>query len=127
MKSIRTKKTSFLSKYLVDDNFFTGRWQNVFFVFCFSIFSAPMLQAGDIEKGKAKSMMCASCHGKDGVGISDDYPNLAGQKETYLVAQMKAFRDGDRKNMIMMPMAKPLSDDDIENLAAYYSSLPAKK
>lgn len=53
----------------------------------------------------------------------DMWPNLAGQKAGYLVAQMKAFRDGQRPNPMMAPMAAPLSDDDIANLAAYYSSL----
>lgn len=82
---------------------------------------------GDVEKGKAKAAICASCHGKDGVGIADIYPNLAGQKAAYTELQLKAFRDGQRKNMMMAPMAKPLSDEDIANLAAYYESLPAKK
>jgi len=51
------------------------------------------------------------------------YPNLAGQKSEYLVAQLRAFRDGNRTNPIMSPMASHLSDMDIENLAAYYSAL----
>jgi cytochrome c553 len=51
------------------------------------------------------------------------WPNLAGQKEGYLVKQLKAFRDGVRTDPMMSPMAKPLTDDDIENLAAYFSSL----
>ena len=82
---------------------------------------------GDAAKGKAKSMICASCHGKDGVGVLPTYPNLAGQKAAYTEMQLRAFRDGQRKNMVMTPMAKPLSDQDILNLAAYYESLPAKK
>lgn len=82
---------------------------------------------GDAAKGKAKSMICASCHGKDGVGVLPTYPNLAGQKAAYTEMQLRAFRDGLRKNMVMTPMAKPLSDQDILNLAAYYESLPAKK
>ncbi len=56
------------------------------------------------------------------------YPNLAGQKEQYLVLQIKAFRDGERKNMVMSAMASGLSDTDIINLSAYYASLdPAGK
>ena len=51
------------------------------------------------------------------------YPNLAGQKEQYLVLQIKAFRDGERKNMVMAPMAAGLSDTDIANVSAYFSSL----
>lgn len=84
--------------------------------------------AGDIAAGKAKSATCAACHGANGISQIPMYPNLAGQKEQYLVLQMKAFRDGERKNMVMAPMAKPLSDDDIANLSAYYASLdPAGK
>ncbi len=81
------------------------------------------MAAGDAAAGKAKSAVCAGCHGANGVSAAPIYPNLAGQKEAYLVAQLKAFRDGTRANAIMAPMAKPLSDADIDNLAAYYSSL----
>ncbi|WMS87996.1 c-type cytochrome [Pleionea litopenaei] len=83
--------------------------------------------AADIEKGKQKALICGSCHGKDGVGIAENIPNLAGQKETYLALQLLAFRDGFRKNMQMTPMAKGLTDEDIQNIAAFYASLPAKK
>lgn len=79
--------------------------------------------AGDIEKGKAKSTTCVACHGANGISLIPMYPNLAGQKEQYLALQMKAFRDGTRKNMIMAPMAAGLSDEDIANLSAYYASL----
>lgn len=79
--------------------------------------------AGDAVKGKAKSASCVACHGADGVGTSPIYPNLAGQKEQYILSQLKAFKSGERKNPIMAPMAQPLSDQDMEDLAAYYSSL----
>jgi cytochrome c553 len=79
--------------------------------------------AGDAAAGKAKSAACGACHGMNGISANDIWPNLAGQKAGYLVAQMKAFRDGQRKNPMMSPMAAPLSDTDIDNLAAYYSSL----
>lgn len=79
--------------------------------------------AGDAAKGKAKSATCVACHGGNGISMIPMYPNLAGQKEQYLVLQLKAFRDGERKNMIMAPMAMGLSDDDIANLAAYYAGL----
>ncbi|OIN14288.1 c-type cytochrome [Oceanisphaera psychrotolerans] len=88
-----------------------------------ALLSAPALAAGDAEAGKAKSAVCAACHGAEGISAMDIYPNLAGQKEAYLVAQLKHFRDGERQNPIMAPMAKPLSDQDIEDLAAYYSGL----
>lgn len=79
--------------------------------------------AADIDAGKAKSAVCAACHGANGISQIPMYPNLAGQKEQYLVIQLKAFRAKERNNMVMAPMAAGLSDDDIANLSAYYSSL----
>ena len=85
--------------------------------------AANVNAAGDPEAGKSKSATCVACHGANGISMIPMYPNLAGQKEQYLVLQMKAFRDGERKNMVMSPMAAGLSDEDIANLAAYYASL----
>ena len=79
--------------------------------------------AGDPAAGKVRSATCAGCHGADGISAVPTYPNLAGQKEAYLIMTLKGFRDGSRKNNIMNPMAKSLTDADIENLAAFYSSL----
>jgi cytochrome c553 len=79
--------------------------------------------AGDAEKGKAKTTTCVACHGSNGISQIPMYPNLAGQKEQYLVLQLKAFRDGTRKNPVMAPMAAGLSDEDIDNLSAYYAGL----
>ena len=85
--------------------------------------NATAVFAGDAAAGKSKSATCAACHGANGISPNEMWPNLAGQKAGYLVAQMKAFRDGQRANPMMAPMAAPLSDDDIANLAAYYASL----
>jgi len=79
--------------------------------------------AGDAAAGKGKAATCAGCHGPEGISSNPMWPNLAGQKEGYLVKQLKAFRDGTRADPMMSPMAKPLSDADIENLAAYFSTL----
>ena len=79
--------------------------------------------AGDAAAGKAKAASCAGCHGAEGISGNPMWPNLAGQKEGYLIKQMKAFRDGTRVDPLMAPMAKPLTDSDIDNLAAYFSSL----
>ena len=84
---------------------------------------ASVAQAADVEAGKAKSAVCAACHGGTGISPTPIWPNLAGQKEQYLVAQMTAFRDGARVNAQMAPMVQNLTDEDIANLAAYYSSL----
>lgn len=88
-----------------------------------SMITTNALAAGDAEKGKAKSTTCVACHGSNGISMIPMYPNLAGQKEQYLVLQLKAFRDGERKNMVMAPMAAGLSDEDINNLSAYYAGL----
>jgi cytochrome c553 len=79
--------------------------------------------AGDPEAGKAKSRTCAGCHGANGISNSPMWPNLAGQKEAYLAGALQMYKDGRRANAMMAPMAKGLSDTDIANLAAYYSSL----
>jgi len=81
-------------------------------------------RAADEQIGKKLSDgSCAACHGQNGIGIIPLYPNLAGQKREYLIAQLRAFRDGSRKNPIMSPMAVHLSDADIENVAAYLAAL----
>ncbi len=79
--------------------------------------------AGDPEAGKAKATVCAACHGPAGFSPSGQWPNLAAQKEEYIVLQLKAFKDGSRKNALMSPQAASLSDKDIENLASYYASM----
>jgi len=78
---------------------------------------------GDPAAGKEKSSTCAACHGANGISPNDLWPNLAGQKSGYLVKQLKAFRDGDRSDPMMSPMAANLTDEDINDLAAYFSSL----
>lgn len=85
--------------------------------------SANAVAAGDAAAGKAKAGVCAACHGATGVSMAPNFPNLKGQKDAYLVKQIKAFRDGTRKDPSMAPMVKNLTDADIENLAAYFSSL----
>ena len=79
--------------------------------------------AGDAAAGKAKSATCAGCHGAKGVSAIPTYPNLAGQKAAYLTKQMKAFKDGTRKDPTMNAMAKPLSDADMANISAYYAGM----
>lgn len=89
---------------------------------CLTLLSAPVF-AGDAAAGKSKAATCVACHGADGVSINPMWPNLAGQKELYLAKQMKDFREGKRNDPVMGPMAKPLSDEDIADLAAYYAGL----
>lgn len=81
------------------------------------------MAAGDPVAGKAKAQSCAGCHGMNGISNNPLWPNLAGQKEAYIVKQLKAFKDGTRTDPMMSPMAKPLTEQDMQNLAAYFSSL----
>jgi cytochrome c553 len=82
--------------------------------------------AGDAKAGRAKAQMCQACHGVDGMSQVPDAPNIAGQIEGYLVAQLHAFKSGARKNEAMTLVASGLSEQDIENLAAWYSSIDVK-
>ena len=86
------------------------------------LFASSSVLAGDVEAGKAKAAICAGCHGPAGNSSNPLWPNLAGQKEQYLVKQIKAFRDGTRQDPMMAPMVAALSDADIDNLAAYYAA-----
>ena len=81
--------------------------------------------AGEAEQGRAKSLGCQACHGSTGMGTAPDIPNLAGQKERYIAAQLTAFRANERKHELMNAIAAQLDDADIEDLAAFWSSLPA--
>ena len=85
--------------------------------------SANVAIAGDAAAGKAKAASCAGCHGAKGISAIPMYPNLAGQKEAYLTKQMKAFKDGTRKDPTMNAMAAPLSDADMANISAYFAGL----
>ncbi|MGH8183225.1 MAG: c-type cytochrome [Rhodanobacteraceae bacterium] len=81
---------------------------------------------GDAAAGAAKAAACAACHGGTGVAVAPTFPNLAGQSATYLYVQLRAFKDGARDNAVMQPLAKPLNDRDMRDLAAHFASLPAK-
>lgn len=82
--------------------------------------------AGDAAAGEKKTATCVACHGKDGISIAPNYPNLACQKEKYLVKAIKDYKSGARNDPMMKPMVASLSDEDIDNLAAYYASLNCK-
>ena len=77
----------------------------------------------DLTAGQEKALLCVSCHGQAGISSVPMYPNLAGQKELYLRKQLADFRSGYRPSLVMAPMAKNLSDEDIVNLAGYFASL----
>jgi cytochrome c553 len=78
--------------------------------------------AANTAAGKEKAKVCAACHGADGNSASAEFPRLAGQHADYLVKSMERYKSGARKNPIMAPMAANLSQHDMEDLAAYFST-----
>ncbi len=84
------------------------------------------IAAGNPEAGKSKSAACVACHMVDGNSVMPEWPKLAGQIPHYLVSQLKAFKSGERVNAVMAPMVKPLSEQDMEDIAAYFSSQTIK-
>jgi cytochrome c553 len=87
---------------------------------------APAFAAGSAEAGQAKSATCMACHGMDGNSPSPEWPSIAGQHPDYILSQLKAFKAGARQNDLMSPMAMILSDEDMLDLAAYFSSQKIK-
>jgi cytochrome c553 len=87
------------------------------------LISASAQASGNPSRGQQlASQVCASCHGVDGnMALADDYPILAGQHRDYLVVALKAYRSGDRDHAVMSSFAQNLSDQDIEDLAAWFS------
>ncbi len=83
--------------------------------------SNSVVAAGNSEAGKTKSAACVACHMQDGNSVMPEWPKIAGQLPDYLVSQLMAFKNGERNNPIMDPIVKPLSKQDIEDIAAYYS------
>ncbi len=90
------------------------------------IAAAPALSAGDAAAGKTKAATCAGCHGADGNSPAPNFPKLAGQHASYILKQLQDFKSGKRKDATMTAMVAPLSDQDMENLAAYFSSQKVK-
>jgi cytochrome c553 len=87
------------------------------------ILSAGDAWAADAAAGKARAQACVQCHGTLGLSTQPDAPNLAGQPALYLASQLRAFRSGARRHEVMTLIAKPLTDDDIDHLAAWFSSV----
>ncbi|HEY6451586.1 MAG TPA: cytochrome c [Steroidobacteraceae bacterium] len=77
--------------------------------------------AAPVGEAPPKATLCASCHGKNGVGITGDYPNLAGQHADYLARALQEYAHGDRKNPIMPNFVVGLTPSDMEQIAEYYS------
>lgn len=84
---------------------------------------APALAQGNADAGKAKAGLCAACHAPTGISINPLWPSLAGQQAMYLANQIRAFRAGTRVEPTMQPFVQNLSDQDVEDLAAFYAGL----
>ena len=82
---------------------------------------AGALVAGDEKAGETKAAACAACHGQGGNSMAPTFPKLAGQSAAYIVKQLAAFKSGERANPVMQPQAAALSDQDMKDLAAYFS------
>lgn len=89
----------------------------------FGILLSTLTFAEDISRGKAKAQSCATCHGVNGIAQMPNTPHLAGQPATYLAEQLKSYRAGKRRHEVMNVIAKPLTDQEISDLAAWYASL----
>jgi cytochrome c553 len=85
---------------------------------------AQSLVGGSAEAGKANSVTCTACHGAEGNSSSPMWPNLAGQNAPYLLAQLRAFKEGSRSDPLMTSQAMLLSDEEMADLAVYFESLP---
>jgi len=102
-----------------------ARWPS-HLVLIVALAAGAQASAADLAAGKAKATeVCQACHGADGNSASADFPKLGGQYPDYLAKALRDYRSGQRKNPIMAGFAKPLSSDEIDNLAAYYASQPA--
>ncbi|MCE5232446.1 MAG: cytochrome c [Mizugakiibacter sp.] len=88
--------------------------------------SAPAFAKGNPDDGQKKAAACFACHGADGNATDPQYPRLAGQYADYLEQALHEYKNGNRKNPIMVGFAATLSEQDIQDVAAYFSGLPAK-
>lgn len=84
--------------------------------------ATALAASGNPEAGHKKSTPCQACHGPNGISVSPAFPNLAGQNVDYIMEALKQYKDGRRSNPIMKGQAANLSERDIDDLAAYFSS-----
>ena len=92
-------------------------------ILCFCC-SLPLFANGDYQKGQKLAVVCAACHGDNGISLNPEWPNLAGQHYSYLVKQLRDYQQGKRKSAVMAPLVANLSAEDIKNIATFYSQLP---
>lgn len=94
---------------------------------CLAWSATVPVSAADATAGEKKAETCSGCHGPQGNSSNPQWPNLAAQQSNYIINQLNNFKKGERSNPVMQPMAANLSEEDIANLAAYFSSQKAKK
>jgi len=82
---------------------------------------AGSASAGDAALGAQKAAVCAACHGMAGTSVNPQWPNLAGQHESYIALQLELFKGGTRVNALMTPMAVPLSPEDMKDVGAHFA------
>lgn len=97
------------------------KFVKLFVLMAVAAIANPAMAAGDAEAGEAKAAACAACHGQGGAEPMPGYPKLAGQGEAYTIKQLQDFKSGDRDNAIMKQQAKDLSEQDMQDIAAYYA------
>jgi cytochrome c553 len=101
---------------------------NVFFggtLIVLTLLTGNVHAAGDAEAGAARSAACGACHGADGNSVNPQWPSIAGQNATYIANTLRAFQEGTRSDVLMTAQAQSLSEQDIDNLAAYFSAQKA--
>ena len=92
------------------------------FILALMLIPVTATAKGNAANGQQKAQICEACHGKTGHSVDPNYPNLAGQYESYLIKALSDYRAGRRANAIMASFASQLSNQDIEDLAAWFSS-----
>lgn len=98
------------------------KYYQLFIVAAGMVLSATLHAAGDAEQGKAKSAVCAACHGVDGNSTNPMWPKLAGQSAKYIYIQLMHYKKNERVHALMNPQTAHLSEQDMHDLAAYYAS-----
>ena len=99
-----------------------NKFQSIAAITLLLLMPAIAFSAGNASEGQKKTAVCHACHGPTGKSTLPIYPNLGGQHQDYLSKTLRNFRDGSRKNAIMSGFAANLSDEDIEDISAWYAS-----
>jgi cytochrome c553 len=126
MPSIMTKQKIILSASIYSD--FVTRARRPLLIFVLSLLTlTTAYAAGDIQRGKEKSVTCAACHGQDGNSINPEWPSLAGQHEKYFLLALTSFQDTSRQNILMASQATGLDEQTMKDLGAYYAAQSASR